>query len=379
MSIIIFCFIFIFIEKLNFCRKGTVINKVYTEKPVLVSGGNGFVGSWVVQKLLDKGLSVHVTVRDINDDSKVRHLNKMSENSPGKIQLYEADLLIDDSFREAMKGCEIVFHTASPFYFKFKDAVQEFYNPIVKGTENILETVNNTKSVKTVVLTSTGWATYGDNADIADTPNGILNEDCWNKSSSLAHLPYAYSKVTAEKLAWEISKKQKSWELKVINPVNPVGATKSGFSTSGTHELYVQLGNGAMKTGAPPVEFGIVDIEDVADAHLEAAFNKNATGRFLIFGEVMSLLSLANILREKFGDKYPIPTKEMPKWLVWLVAPLIDKTLSRKYIARNMGHPWRGDNSKSVKVLGIKYKPIEKSAIEMFQQMIDKDFFRTRF
>ena len=356
-----------------------MINKVYTEKPVLVTGGNGFVGSWVVQKLLDKGLTVHVTVRDINDDSKVRHLNKMSENSPGKIQLFEADLLIDDSFREAMKGCEIVFHTASPFYFKFKDAVQEFYNPIVKGTENILETVNNTKSVKTVVLTSTGWATYGDNADIADIPNGILNEDCWNKSSSLAHLPYAYSKVTAEKLAWEISKKQKSWELKVINPVNPVGATKSGFSTSGTHELYVQLGNGAMKTGAPPVEFGIVDIEDVADAHLEAAFNKNATGRFLIFGEVMSLLSLANILREKFGDKYPIPTKEMPKWLVWLVAPLIDKTLSRKYIARNMGHPWRGDNSKSVKVLGIKYKPIEKSAIEMFQQMIDKDFFRTRF
>ena len=80
--------------------------------------------------------------------------------------------------------------------------------------------------------------------------------------------------------------------MKVINPVNPVGATKSGFSTSGTHELYVQLGNGAMKTGAPPVEFGIVDIEDVADAHLEAALMKKATGRFLIFGEVMSLFFL---------------------------------------------------------------------------------------
>ena len=96
------------------------------------------------------------------------------------------------------------------------------------------------------------------------------------------HNPYSYCKATAEKLAWDYANKQKNWVLKVINPVNPVGATKSGFSTSGTHELYVQLGNGAMKSGAPPVEFGIVDIEDVADAHVNAAFNKKASGRFLI-------------------------------------------------------------------------------------------------
>ena len=188
------------------------------------------------------------------------------------------------------------------------------------------------------------------------------------------HNPYSYCKATAEKLAWDYANKQKNWVLKVINPVNPVGATKSGFSTSGTHELYVQLGNGAMKSGAPPVEFGIVDIEDVADAHVNAAFNKKASGRFLIFGEAMSLLDLANILREKFGEKYPIPIKEMPKWLVWLVAPLLDKTLSRKYIGKNMGYAWKGDNSKSINELGMKYRPIKSSAVAMFQQMIDNDF-----
>ena len=347
----------------------------YTEKPVLVTGGNGFIGSWVVQKLLDKGLTVHVTVRDIKNKSKVTHLKKMSKNSDGNMKLFEADLLSDGSFEEAMKGCEVVFHTAGPFYFKFKNAKEEFYNPIVNGTKNVLKTVNKIKTVKTVIFTSTGWAMYGDNADIAGLPNGILNEDCWNESSSLTHLPYAYSKVTAEKAAWKIASEQKNWKLKVINPVNPVGATKSGFSTSGTHELYVQLGNGAMKPGAPPVEFGIVDIEDVADAHIKAAFNKNASGRFLIFGETMSLLSLANVLEAKYGEKYPLPKKEMPKWLVWLVAPILDKTLSRKYISRNMGHFWRGDNTKSVKELGMTYKPIEKSATQMFQQMIDNGSF----
>jgi len=352
---------------------------INTKKPVLVTGGNGFIGSWVVQKLLDKGFTVHVTVRDVKSNLKTDHLKKMSDQSKGVIKLFQADLLDNGSFEKAMKGCEIVFHTAAPFYFKFKDAVEEFYNPVVKGTENVLESVNKTKSVKTVVYTSTGFATYGDNADIADKNNGILNEECWNDTSSLSHNPYSYCKVTAEKLAWEISTKQKNWQLKVLNPVNPIGATKSGFSTSGSHELYVQLGNGELKSGAPPFEVAFVDIEDVADAHINLAFNKNASGRFLIFNEVMSLLAFANLLKEKFGDKYPLPKKELPKWLLWLVAPIVNKTLSRKYIARNMKHSWKGDNSKSIKELGMKYRPIEKCAVAMFQQMIENKFSSNKY
>ena len=88
---------------------------------------------------------------------------------------------------------------------------------------------------------------------------------------------------------------------------------------------------------------------------------------------------MANILREKFGDQYPLPKKEMPKWLVWLVAPLLDKTLSRKYISRNMGHPWRGDNSKSINELGMKYRPIDNSVIAMYQQMIENNFSFDKF
>ena len=348
--------------------------EIDTKNPVLVTGGNGYVGSWVVQKLLDQGLTVHVTVRDIKDENKTEHLQNMSVKSKGTIKLFEADLLVQGSFEKAMKTCDTVFHTAAPFNWKYTDATKEFYHPVVDGTKNVLETVNKTNSVKTVIYTSSGFAVYGDNADIALTPSGTLNEDCWNTTSTLDHNPYSYCKATAEKLAWDYANKQKNWVLKVINPVNPVGATKSGFSTSGAHELYVQLGNGAMKSGAPPVEFGIVDIEDVADAHVNAAFNKKASGRFLIFGEAMSLLDLANILREKFGEKYPIPKKEMPKWLVWLVAPLLDKTLSRKYIGKNMGYAWKGDNSKSINELGIKYRPVKSSAVAMFQQMIDNDF-----
>lgn len=52
---------------------------------------------------------------------------------------------------------------------------------------------------------------------------------------------------------------------------------------------------------------------------------------------------------------------------------------SRKYISKNIGHPWKGDNSKSINELGMKYRPIEKSAITMYQQMIDNNFSFDKF
>ena len=77
---------------------------ISTKNPVLVTGGNGYVGSWVVQKLLDQGLTVHVTVRDITNNTKTGHLKKMSDESKGTIKFFQADLLDEGSFEEPMKN-----------------------------------------------------------------------------------------------------------------------------------------------------------------------------------------------------------------------------------------------------------------------------------
>ena len=80
---------------------------------------------------------------------------------------------------------------------------------------------------------------------------------------------------------------------------------------------------------------------------------------------------MAKALETKFGNKYPIPKKEMPKWLIWLMGPMINKAITRTFVSRNMGYPWIGDNSKSKKELGVTYRPLEETMTDMFQQLID--------
>ena len=79
---------------------------------------------------------------------------------------FKADLRDEGSYAEAMAGCQVVFHTASPFKLDVADPQEELVAPAQAGTRNVLEEVNRTPSVKRVVLTSSCAAIYGDNADL---------------------------------------------------------------------------------------------------------------------------------------------------------------------------------------------------------------------
>jgi dihydroflavonol-4-reductase len=206
---------------------------------------------------------------------------------------------------------------------------------------------------------------------MAAYPKKMISEDMWNTTSTVNHNPYNYSKTVAEKLAWDMSEKQERWKLVVINPSFVMGPTLSKTSTSGTHGMIGQMADGTMKSGAAPFEIGMVDIKDVTEAHFNAAYLKDASGRHILSNKTLSMVDLANIIRNKFGDKWLLPKKAAPKWLIWLIGPIIDKSISRKMISNNMGYPWLANNSKSINELGIKYSPLEDCIESMFQQMID--------
>lgn len=347
-----------------------------SSKPILVTGATGYVAGWLVKMLLENGCTVHAAVRDPNNQGKIQHLVDIAEASPGTIRFFKSNLLEEGSYAEAMEGCELVYHTASPFSTSVEDPVKQLIEPAVNGTRNVLEQANRTETVKRVVLTSSCAAIYGDNADVHRAPNGILTEEVWNTSSTPTHQPYSFSKVSAEKEAWKIAEKQTRWDLVVINPSFVLGPTLNPHNTtSESFHLVKLLGDGTLKTGVPQMGIGMVDVREVALAHMKAGFMPEAEGRYILSAHDTSFYGLAQALQPQFGGEYPVPKRALPKALVWLVGPMINKALTRKAVTLNVNVPFKADNTKSREKLGVQYRSLEETMRDMFQQMIDQGIF----
>lgn len=342
-------------------------------KPVLVTGGTGYVASWIIKMLLEEGISVNATVRDPLNIQKVEHLKALAKASAGQLKLFKSDLLDAGSFDEPMRDCELVIHTASPFFITgIKNSEEELIRPAKEGTRNVLESAKRNPTVKRVVLTSSVAAIYGDNVDIALAPGGIFTEKEWNVTSSVEHQPYACSKTIAEKEAWAIAKEQDQWDLLTINPGWILGPSVSKRKDSMSINTMIQFGDGTFKTGVPELYNGIVDVRDVASAHIKAGYTPEASGRHVIVSGEATLIDIANILRKQFGDDYPFPRRQTPKFLFWLIAPMMGYT--RKYVSRNVGIQIKFENSYSKTDLSMSYIPVEQTVKEHFQQILNDGF-----
>lgn len=343
----------------------------------LVTGANGYVGSWVVKRLLDEGFHVRATVRDPGDTLRTGHLHRLAEASAGSLTLCAADLLEPSSFDAAMVGCSLVFHTASPFTVRgVRNPLRELIEPARFGTRNVLEAATRVGSVRRVVLTSSVAAIYGDAADLAETEGGSFDERRWNTSSSETHQPYSYAKTAAERLAWDIAGRQDRWDLVVLNPGLVLGPALSANTSSESVAIMRDFGTGYYRFGAPALEFGIVDVRDVAEAHLQAGLRRCASGRHVLVGETLSLLNTGRILRAGFGDRYPFPRFVLPKPVVAAAAVVMG--IPQRFVARNVGHQVRFDNSRARSELGMTFRPAAESILDHFRQLLDDSLVARR-
>jgi len=339
-----------------------------TGKPVLVTGASGYVASWIVRYLLEDGRTVRATVRNPDKASGLEHLRALADAHPGRLTLHKADLLDEGSYAEAMDGCELVIHTASPFLLgHVRDPEAQLVRPALEGTRNVLGSVNATPSVKRVVLTSSVVAIHGDNIEMKGRT--AFTEDDWNTTSTVDHQPYPYSKTVAERAAWEIAEGQDRWDMVTIHPGLVLGPALTTASKSGSMTTMRAFIDYSLTTGAPDLALGMVDVRDVARAHISAGFTPTAHGRYLANARTITMLQIGQILRKKFGRSYPFPYTKLPKAMFRMVAPFVGYT--REFVDKNVGWPLEFDSSRSTNELGLVYRSADETLADHFQQMID--------
>lgn len=335
------------------------------DAPVLVTGGSGFVGCHVVRRLLERGYRVRTTVRSLRDRAKTAPLERLAAEHPGRLELFEADLLIDGSFDAPARDCAAVLHVASPFLVpeRIRRPMRDVVEPALCGTRNVLGAIERAPGVRRLVLTSTVGAIFGDYADVRRMKDGVLTEEYVNTTSTVENNPYHYAKTAAERLARDAAEAQDRWSMVVLNPGLVLGPSLTPASESGSLFLLDELFKGLFCYGAPDFSFTTVDVRDVAEAHVAAVENPKAHGRYILAApEMTSFLEMSRILRAHRPRDWRLPRRQLPHWTVRLLGPLFG--LSQDYIRNHQGIRFPVDNSRSVRDLGMVYRPLEETLLD---------------
>ncbi|KAJ4830643.1 hypothetical protein Tsubulata_051137 [Turnera subulata] len=263
---------------------------------VCVTGGSGFLASWLVNLLLSKSYIVHTTLRDPSDKRKCGHLSTLDKASQN-LKLFKADLLDYNSLCSAFEGCIGVFHVASPVpSTTSENPEKEVIEPAVKGTQNVLEACTEGKVRRVVVVSSVAAVIMNPN-----WPQGqVMDESCWSNKEYCRETKnwYMLSKTLAESEALEYGKRT-GLDIVTVCPSMVFGPILQS-TVNASSLVLVKL----LKEGLESVENkvrSVVDVRDVAEALILVYETLDAGGRYICTSLSISTQDLV----EKLKSIYP--------------------------------------------------------------------------
>jgi dihydroflavonol-4-reductase len=337
---------------------------------VLVSGANGFIASHTVAKLLADGHSVIGTVRK-PDDRRNAHLRALP-GAADRLELVAADLAMPGAF-DAYTDVDAILHMASPYVINVADPQRDLVDPAVNGTVAILKAAARSPRVRRIVLTSSMAA-------ITDEPDGrVLTEADWNTSSSLSRNPYYYSKTMAERAAWDfVEREQPGFDLVVINPFMVAGPS-IGSEVATTNQTFVDIANGTYPA-IMALNWGFVDVRDVADAHIRAMTVPQALGRYICAADNRTMDAVVALLRQAGADPAKLPTLKLDgdfgTALMKLASRLQPKGVG-SYLRTHLGRVPRFDNAKIKRELGVEFRNVDTTITDAVRDLISQGHIKS--
>lgn len=316
-----------------------------SKAPICVTGGSGFLGLHVVAHLLDQGYLVNTTTQSL---SKNNPLTSLKDKYPDNLKIFEANLLRPGAYDSAFEGTSAVIHIATPVLLDNSDDEETQIKPAVDGTRNVLDSCLKCSSINSIIFTSSFVTVL----NTGNKASHIYTESDFNTLDSPTNTPYFKSKIMAEKLAWDFNEQHKDrFRIVTLHPslifgpevfpeynrTNVVKSMLRGYISGETkyiNNMYATL----------------VDVRDVALAHIRALENQEAQGRFLITSDTCHWKTIIEFISKNYSMLDRLP-----------------KEVAATDLARAES---TCDTSKSKKYLGMVYRSWESSVKDTMNQLI---------
>jgi dihydroflavonol-4-reductase len=312
-----------------------------TTGSVLVTGGTGFLGRAIIERLLNEGDQVKALARS---DASTGELGALGAEP------VRGDVLDPGALAAAMRGCDLVYHAAGANAFCARDP-SPMFEVNVRGSQNVVRAAARA-GVQRVVYTSSA-------ATLGEASGTIGSEESPHRGWFLSD--YERSKFEAEQAVFATARET---GVEVVS-VNPASVQGPGRAT-GSARLLLDYLNGRLKAVVDS-QLSLVDIADCTEGHLLAGSRGTPGERYVLSGATLSVREGLALVASLVGVDRPL--RALPPSLALAVATAAE-ALGRvrrrspricRELARTLIHGHAYDGSKATRTLGLRYTPIEET------------------
>lgn len=302
------------------------------QNTVLVTGGNGHLGNTLAKALCDKGYQVRVTVRNPQEVKAAGIFDGYD------VDLRQADIRDEAAMKLAMTGVGGVFQVAALYNYDEQSLGEGIVANNTEGSQTVLRLAKDCGVTRAVFTSSIAAVGFGGSAERP------LTEDDWSDPLD----PYCRSKCDSEKAAWDFAHAQ-GLEMVSLCPGIILGPNFYKHTPS-TVNIAAFVNN--QVPFRLPMQLSIVDVRDVAQAHILAYENQQASGRYLVAGT--NVADLFHALQQLDPDMV-VPDR------------MLSQDEARQFAekagmpAELVGQPYQFSDSKIEHELGWKARPVHET------------------